>query len=132
MPTKSGQLRVIQNGTLLSTPALNLSGITCTDVEQGMGGVAVHPQFATNQYIYVYYTFPKFGPCSSVAPVNRLSRFVLPSSNVIDRSTEVVLMDTPQVGTGGHHNGGDIEFGADGFLYLTVGNGNLGSASPDL
>ena len=37
----------------------------------------MHPQFATNQYIYVYYTYPKFGVCDSVAPVNRLSRFVL-------------------------------------------------------
>src|SRR3954468_22493542 len=61
VPTKSGLIRVIQNGALLSTPALNLSGIVCTDVERGMGGVAVHPQFATNRYIYVYYTFPKFG-----------------------------------------------------------------------
>src|SRR3954471_7620559 len=44
VPTKTGVLRVIQNGTLLPTTALNLSGIVCTDVERGMGGVAVHPQ----------------------------------------------------------------------------------------
>ena len=130
IPTKPGQLRVVQNGTLLPTPALDLSAVMCTDVEQGMGGVAVHPQFVTNHYIYVYYTFAKFGPCGTVLPVNRLSRFVLPASNVIDRSTEQVLMDTPQVGAGGHHNGGDIEFGADGFLYLSVGNGLLGSVGP--
>ena len=129
---KSGLIRVIQNGTLLATPALNLSGVVCTDVERGLGGLSVHPQFATNRYIYVYYTFAKFGPCGVVDPVNRLSRFVLPPSNIIDPSTELVLMDTPQLGTTGHHNGGDIEFGRDGFLYLTIGEANMGTSLPDL
>lgn len=129
--TKPGQLRVVQNGSLLPTPAIDLSAVTCTDVERGLGGVGVHPQFATNHYIYLYYTYPKFGPCGSVEPVNRLSRFVLPASNVIDPSTEQVLMETPQLGAGAHHNGGDIQFGGDGFLYLTVGNGNIQSSGPD-
>ena len=128
VPTKAGQLRIVQNGTLLATPALNLSSVTCTDVERGLGGVAVDPDFATSRYIYLYYTYSKFGACGTVEPVNRLSRFVLPTSNVIDRNSEVVLMDTPQLGPNGHHNGGDMAFGHDGFLYLTVGNGNLGTA----
>ncbi|MBK5288894.1 MAG: PQQ-dependent sugar dehydrogenase [Acidimicrobiia bacterium] len=131
IPTKAGQLRVIQNGALLSTPAIDLSAVTCIEVERGLGGVAVNPDFATNHYIYLYYTYPKFGACGTVDPVNRLSRFVLPASNVIDPNSEVVLMDTPQLGPSGHHNGGDMVFGRDGFLYLTVGDAN-GGAAPDL
>jgi glucose/arabinose dehydrogenase len=130
--SKPGRIRVIQNGTLLATAALNLSAVTCTDVERGMQGVAVHPQFATTRYIYVYYTFPKFGACDVVQPVNRLSRFVLPSSNVIDPNSEVVLLETPQLGLNGHHNGGDIEFGRDGFMYVTIGDGNLAGSAPNL
>jgi glucose/arabinose dehydrogenase/PKD repeat protein len=132
VPTKPGQIRVIQNDTLVSTPALDLSGVVCTAIEQGLGGLAVHPEFASNHYIYIYYTYAKFGPCGSVEPVNRLSRFVLPPSNVIDPSSEVVLMDTPQVSTGGHHNGGDIEFGPDGYVYVTIGDGNKSRWAADL
>jgi glucose/arabinose dehydrogenase/PKD repeat protein len=131
VPTKPGIVRVIQNGTLLTTPALDLSAITCTEVEWGMGGLTVHPDFATNRYIYIYYTFPKFGPCSSVAPVNRLSRFVLPSSNVIDPASELVLMDTPQLELTGHHMGSDIEFGADGYVYVTIGDGGSSPSAAD-
>jgi glucose/arabinose dehydrogenase/PKD repeat protein len=132
VPTKTGQVRVLQNGTLLPTPALDLSGVVCTDVERGLGGLAVHPQFATNRYVYLYYTFQKFGGCGEAEPVNRLSRFELLPSNVIDPNSEFVLLDTPQLAPPGHHNGGDIVFGADGYLYVTIGDGHQASSARDL
>ena len=54
-------------------------------------GTAVDPLFAQNRFIYLYYTFKKFGVCdrnTPTAPVNRVSRFVLPDTNVIDPATE--------------------------------------------
>ncbi len=52
--SRSGQLRVVKNGSLLSTPAVSLS--VNTSGERGLIGVAVDPNFATNQFIYLYYT----------------------------------------------------------------------------
>ncbi|MEA2002999.1 MAG: PQQ-dependent sugar dehydrogenase [Actinomycetota bacterium] len=125
IPTKSGQLRVIVNDVVEPTPAIDLGPIMCTNGERALGGVAVHPNFSVNRYVYLYYTFNKFGTCNESeidGPVNRLSRFVLSDTNVIDPASEVVLFDTPPLFRD-HHNSGDIEFGMDGLLYVTVGDG---------
>jgi glucose/arabinose dehydrogenase len=123
--TQTGQLRVVQNGTLLATSALNLSASICTNSERGLLGVAVDPGFASNRFVYLFYTFKKFGVCeqnTAKSPVNRVARFVLPASNVIDRTTEVVLVDNIP-SPNGNHNAGDLHFGKDGFLYVTTGDG---------
>ncbi len=129
--SKNGQLRVYANATLLPTPALNLSSISCTDNERGLEGVAVHPSFSSNRYIYLYYTFQKFGTCTDSetdGPVNRLSRFTLPNTNVISTASELVLLDTPPLPTN-MHNGGDLAMGKDGNLYVTVGEGGTACCS---
>jgi glucose/arabinose dehydrogenase/PKD repeat protein len=118
--TQPGQLRVYQNGALVGTPALNLASPTnviCSNSERGLLGVAVDPSFATpsNNFIYVYYTFNRAGTC-----VNRVSRYVLSSSNVA--SGETVLIDNIP-STAGNHNAGDVQFGRDGYLYVSVGDG---------
>lgn len=85
--------------------------------ETGLLGLTFHPQFAANGYFYVYYT---------VSTVNgyflRLSRFTVPAGNptTVDPNSELVYLQTP-VGSGSH-NGGDIHFGPDGYLYLSVGD----------
>ena len=79
--TQPGVLHVYRGGELLPRPALDLSALVCTERERGMLGVAVDPQFAANHFVYLYYTFKKFGGCdiqSPKAPVNRVSRFTLP------------------------------------------------------
>ena len=122
---KHGQLWVVQNGSVVSPPAIDLADVMCNNGERALGGVAVHPNFASNRYIYLYYTFKKNGTCNESeidGPVNRLSRFVLPASNIIDPASEVVLFDTPPLYRD-HHNSGDIAFGNDGYLYVTVGDG---------
>ena len=65
--TQPGQLRVYKNGQLLQTPALDISSKICANSERGMLGVAVDPNFSTNKYVYLYYTYNKFGVC----PTNR-------------------------------------------------------------
>jgi glucose/arabinose dehydrogenase len=123
-----GFLRVYKNGSLVT--ALDISGKVCSNSERGLLSVAVDPSFASNRYIYVYYTFKKFGACptsSATDPVNRVSRFTLPDSNVIDPASEKVLINNIP-SPNGNHNGGDLHFGPGGALYVSVGDGGTGGA----
>jgi glucose/arabinose dehydrogenase len=130
--TQPGRLRVISGGTLLPDPALDLSTVTCSNSERGMLGVAVDPSFASNHYIYVYYTFKGTGSCptgSATSPVNRVSRFTLSDASTVVPGSELVLIDgIPS--TAGNHNAGDVEFGKDGNLYISVGDGGCDYLTP--
>ncbi len=106
------------------TVALDISGRTCADSERGLVGVAVDPDFATNQFVYLYYTHKVRGSCGEDRPypANRVSRFVLADDDTIAGNSERVLVDHI-VSPEGHHIAGDLEFGTDGFLYISVGDG---------
>jgi glucose/arabinose dehydrogenase len=116
---KAGQLRVVKNGQLLSTPFLTVN--TTNVGERGLLGIAFDPDFAANKYVYVYYT------ATSPAPHNRVSRFTA-GGDVAVAGSEKVLLDQPALGTATNHNGGDMHFGPDGKLYIAVGE----NAQPDL
>jgi glucose/arabinose dehydrogenase/PKD repeat protein len=121
--TQAGRLQVFDANVLVT--ALDFSARICSDVERGMLGVAVDPSFALNRQIYVYYTFKKNGVCdlnAPTSPVNRVSRFVLGDNDLVDPTTERVLIDNIP-SPNGNHNAGDLEFGKDGFLYVSVGDG---------
>ena len=135
--TPDGRLLVITQGGLLRayTPnnfvlirnALNLSAVLCTNEERGLLGLAVDPEFATNRYVYLFYSYKKGGVCpdgdvlNPNNPVNRVSRFVLQDDSRAFTTTETVLLDNlPTVD--GDHNGGDLKFGPDGYLYVSVGD----------
>jgi glucose/arabinose dehydrogenase len=132
---KGGGVRVLlPNGALSPTDALNLS--VCTGSEMGLLGAAVDPSFILNGYVYLYYTRDG-GNCSSgTGRFNRVSRFTM-SENTIDPASELVLIDNVAA-TGGNHDGGDLEVGNDGFLYVSIGDagtnprGQPGSAAQDL
>ncbi len=119
--TQPGQVRVIQNGVLLASPAVNLNSRLCTNSERGLLGVAVDPEFTANRYVYFYYTFKKTAACDGTT-VNRVARFVLADNNTIDTASETVLIDNIH-SPAGNHNGGDIHFGKDNLLYISVGDG---------
>ena len=79
----------------------------------------------TNMFSFIWYTFNKRGNCNEDidnGPVDRLSRFVLPESNKVDLASETVFFETSALEYD-HHNGGDIEFGVDGNMWVTVGDG---------
>jgi glucose/arabinose dehydrogenase/PKD repeat protein len=125
--TQPGQLRVYKNGQLLQTPALDISSKLCTNSERGLLGVAVDPNFSTNKYVYLFYTYNKFGVCPTGQPtnpsnpVNRVSRFEM-SGDAVDPASERILIDNiPSPNP--FHQAGDLHFGKDGYLYVTVGNG---------
>ena len=120
--TAPGTLRVYKDGTLLPNPALDISGKVCTNGGRGLVGIAVDPNFSTNHYIYLYYTFKKYGVCeqnTAKVPVNRVERYVLSDSNTATR--DKILVDS--IPATYQHNAGDLHFGKDGYLYVTVGDG---------
>jgi glucose/arabinose dehydrogenase len=90
----------------------------CLGSERGLLGFAVDPAFLSNGVVFVYYT--RDAPGAPGNCVNRVSRFVMQNST-IDPNTEVVLLDNIS-SVAGNHNGGDLEVGSDGFLYVSVGD----------
>ena len=120
-----GQLRVARSGQLLATPALNLGSRICAGGERGLLGVAVDPSFATNHFVYLYWTHNAHGFCGQdgpSTPENRVTRYVLGDNDRISVSSEKVLVDhIPSQRI--NHNAGDLNFGADGLLYVSVGDG---------
>jgi glucose/arabinose dehydrogenase len=117
---KGGALRVIDaGGTLLATPFVSLT--VDSNGERGLLGVELDPNFATNNFVYVYYT------ATTPAIHNRVSRFTA-NGNVAVPGSELPLLNLDNLGAT-NHNGGDLHFGADGKLYISVGeNANGGNA----
>ncbi len=117
---QGGALRVVKNGALLAAPFVTL-GVDSSG-ERGLIGVALHPQFASNGYVYVYYT-----RINGSARNNRISRFV--ANGDVAGGAEQVLQDLPNLSGATNHNGGALKFGADGKLYVAVGD-NADSSKP--
>ena len=109
---QGGQLRVIENGVLLPTPFTTVT--TTANGERGLLGVAFDPDFASNHFVYIYYTV-------STAPIhNRVSRFTA-NGNVAASGSETVILELNNLSSATNHNGGAIHFGPDGKLYVAVG-----------
>jgi glucose/arabinose dehydrogenase len=113
---QGGALRVIKNGTLLAAPFLTLT--VDANGERGLLGVAFDPNFVANQHVYVYYTVPA-GP--GVMVHNRISRFTA-NGDVAVPGSEFVVVDLDNLSGATNHNGGAIDFGPDGKLYVAVGD----------
>lgn len=115
---KGGAIRIVkQSGVLLADPLLTLS--VNTDSERGLLGIALDPNYASNGYFYVYYTTGPDAKNYSGQPKNRVSRFHK-RPNKPGYSEKVILDLIPS--DAGNHNGGDIHFGFDGKLYISVGD----------
>jgi len=132
---EAGQVRIYENGGLATGSALDISANVCSDQERGLMSVAVDPAFTSNHYIYVYYTFNKFGGVceygsdgSTRFPVNRVSRFVLGDDDHVDPASETVLIDNIPAPEG-YHIGADLHFGNDGYLYVSTGDGGCNYAT---
>jgi len=119
---QGGALRVIKNGSLLSTPFLKVTVDTAG--ERGLLGVAFDPSFSSNHFVYVYYT------STSNGIHNRVSRFTV-NGDVVTSGSEKVLLELPAL-TANFHNGGALHFGSDGKLYIAVGDNKTGSPAQSL
>lgn len=123
--TQGGMVRIWNGQALLATPALDISGVTCSNSERGLLGIAVDPAFSQNRHIYVYYTHRNTSTCTSGSlqgPMNRVSRFTFSGESTINPASELVLVDNIW-SFGGNHNAGDLEIGGDGHLYISTGDG---------
>jgi glucose/arabinose dehydrogenase len=132
---QSGKLYVVQGAS--SSLALDLAAsadathpTVCGASEEGLLGVTVDPQFATNGFIYLYYTHATNGSCATGsngnpgAAVNSVARFTM-SGNTVARSTESVILDNmPE--WGGNHDGGYVHIAHDGTMFVSVGDGGAG------
>lgn len=90
------------------------------DSETGLLGVAFHPQFASNRYVYFYY----MGRSAGNNLESRIARYQFSANGTIDRNSEIILLRFDQPYT--NHNGGQLAFGNDGFLYISSGDGGSG------
>ncbi len=115
---RAGMIKILQpNGQILPTPFLDISGpVHSGGGEQGLLGLAFHPQYAQNGFFYVYYC------TGSGSGGVRVSRFTVGSDpNVANVSSELILWELAQPFS--NHKGGDIAFGPDGYLYFAPGDG---------
>ena len=120
---QGGQLRVIKNGVLLSTPFVSLT--VDSSGERGLLGIALDPNFTTNHYLYVYYTV-------ATSPIhNRVSRFTA-AGNTAAPGSEIVILNLDNLSSATNHNGGAIHFGPDGKLYIGVGENANGANAQSL
>jgi glucose/arabinose dehydrogenase len=118
---QGGKVRIIdKNGTLLSTPYIDITNLVATGNEQGLLGLAFHPHFETNGYFFLNYT-----STTGATFINRYK--ATPTANTASRGTALRVMTISQPYA--NHNGGHMAFGPDGYLYIGMGDGG-GSGDP--
>ena len=120
---QGGAIRVIKNGALLPTPFATVT--VDSSGERGLIGIALHPDFAANGYVYIYSTRTDGGAH------NRISRFTA-AGDVAAAGSEVALVDLPNLSGATNHNGGGMHFGSDGKLYVGVGENANSALAQDL
>ena len=114
-----GYIRIVSSSGIISTqPFLDITNRVVYGGERGLLGIAFHPNFKTNGYFYVNY----IGNGDST----HISRFKVNTgdANVADPQSELKLMTIFQPYQ--NHNGGDLNFGPDGYLYIGLGDGGSG------
>jgi len=119
---QDGIIRVIEDGELVEEPFLDLTAnVTTEGNEQGLLGLAFHPDYADNGRFYVNYT-AKDGVHDAVADSTIISELsVSADENVAEVDSERVLMVVRQPAK--NHNGGMLAFGPDAYLYIGLGDG---------
>jgi glucose/arabinose dehydrogenase len=114
----SGLVRIIENNAILPTPFLNVATRILTGSERGLLGIAFDPNYETNGYFYLSYTRTPDG-ASIVERFRRLTRYMADA-------TSGVVGFGPIAQPFSNHNGGNIVFGPDSYLYLGLGDGGSG------
>lgn len=113
---KGGQIRILNsNGTINATPFLTVTGLS-SGSEQGLLGLAFHPNYATNGTFFINYT--------NTAGDTVIARYTVSANPNIANTTATILMTIDQPFA--NHNGGCLKFGPDGYLYIGMGDGGSG------
>ena len=115
---QSGTIRIISGGSLLPTPFLDISSkVNFDGGEQGLLGLAFHPNYSQNKLFYLNYDRLSGGQMQTVIAEYQLS----PDPNAADPASERILLMVNQPFP--NHKGGQMAFGPDGFLYIAFGDG---------
>lgn len=117
---QGGYVRIIENGKVLPQAFLDIHKRVIDGGEKGLLSIAFHPHYRDNGYFYVNYT-GKEGLLGSLVTI--VSRFKQTSEHQADPGSEQVLLKVKQPFA--NHNGGQIAFGPDGYLYIGMGDGGL-------
>jgi cysteine-rich repeat protein len=122
---QAGVIRIIQDGTVLPAPFLDITSRVAgpaSSNERGLLSLAFHPQFATNRRFFVNYTRSGSGAANGDTVISRFR--VSSDPNLADAGSEEVLIVIDQFA--GNHNGGQLAFDSRGFLYAGMGDGGGG------
>ena len=119
---RGGRVRVLHHDTTRTRPFIDISGRVATGfIEQGLLGLAFHPQYATNGRFYIYFT--------NTAGDIRVVRYnVSTDPDSADQTTADTVLKIPHPNNT-NHNGGQLQFGPDGMLWLGTGDGG-GAGDP--
>lgn len=113
---QSGRIRIVESsGTVKATPFLDISDMVTSGNEQGLLGLAFHPDYGSNGFLYINYT--------GKDNYTHISRFSVSSTDpdIANPISEFPILSFAQPYA--NHNGGDIKFGPDGYLYIASGDG---------
>jgi glucose/arabinose dehydrogenase len=119
---QTGFIRVVKNGKLLTEPLLDLRSkmikVNGGYEERGLLSIALHPKFKQNKKFYVFYSAPAAKGLNHKGVV---AEYQLAGNGTVDEASGRVILsiDEPE----GNHNGGCIQFGPDGYLYISSGDG---------
>ena len=114
---KSGKIRIIRNGSVVSTPFLDVGALISDGGERGLLGLAFHPGYASNGRFAIHYT-------NTAGDTRVVTYRVSTNPDLADPSSAQVILAVDQPFS--NHNGGMIEFGPDGKLYIGLGDGGSG------
>jgi glucose/arabinose dehydrogenase len=119
---QTGQIVIYDSAQVLAAPFLDISGLVSSGGERGLLGVAFHRSYASNGFFYVNYT--------DAAGDTVIARYsVSADPNLADPTSAFILLTIPQPFS--NHNGGQLQFGPDGYLYVAVGDGGSGGDPQD-
>ena len=118
---QQGRIRILDGGAVLPTPFLNITALVASGGERGLLGLAFHPDYATTGQFFVAYTI------SGGALV--IARYAVSADPDVALPDGTVLLTIPHP-VYANHNGGQLAFGPDGYLYVATGDGG-GGGDPD-
>lgn len=120
---RAGRIRfVTAAGDIQPEPVVTISSVKQLS-EGGLHGIAIHPKFNTNHFVYVYYTYGERGQNTQ----NRVERYTYENNQLINEEIIVDAIPGAQ-----NHDGGRLKFGPDGYLYITTGDAQQPTQAQDI
>ncbi len=125
---KAGRIEIVDGGTTLGTPFLDITSKVTSGGEKGLLSMAFHPDYAGNGRFFVYYSSPDIpsscGGASSCNHTSVIAEYQVSGDPNVASTAETVILEVGQPYS--NHNGGQLEFGPDGYLYIGLGDGGSG------